>query len=463
MNDRPREECGIFGIFDYPQAAHLTFLGLYALQHRGQESAGIVTGNQGEPRIHKGMGLVSEVFDSDKLAALSGDRAVGHVRYSTTGSSLLKNAQPFLVQHAHSFLAIAHNGNLVNARRLKDKLEAQGSIFQSTMDSEIFVHLIARSKKTELMARMIQALHQVRGAYSILLLTENALMGARDPHGFRPLCLGKANRSYVLASETCAFDLVGARYIRDIEPGEIVIINKRGIHSEHPFPKAKPAFCIFEYIYFARPDSNIFGQNVYLGRKKLGARLAQESPADADLVMPVPDSGNYAALGFAGQLGLPFEMGMIRNHYVGRTFIQPSQGIRDFGVRVKLNPVRDLLRGKRIVVVEDSIVRGTTSRTRIRALREAGVKEIHMRVSCPPHRFPCHYGIDFPTRNELIASSRSLEEIRKFIGLDSIAYLSLEGMVDAMPQRSDGFCLACYSGKYPVDISPRTNKFSLER
>ena len=463
MQDRPREECGVFGIYGHPEAANLTFLGLYALQHRGQESAGIVTSYRCEPKSHKGMGLVADTFDQKTLEALSGDKAVGHVRYSTTGSSLLKNAQPFLAQYSNRFLAIAHNGNLVNARELKDNLEGRGSIFQSTMDSEIFVHLIARSKKPGHMAKTIQALSQVRGAYSIVLLTENGLIGARDPHGFRPLCLGEINGSFVLASETCALDLVQARYVRDVEPGEVVMIDQDGLHSEHPFPKVKPAFCIFEYVYFARPDSNIFGANVYLVRKKLGARLAEESPAEGDFVMPIPDSGNYAALGFAERLGIPFEMGMIRNHYVGRTFIQPSQVVRDFGVKVKLNPVRDLLKGKRVVVIEDSIVRGTTSRTRIKALREAGAKEIHMRVSCPPHCFPCHYGIDFPTRDELIASSRSVEEIRQYIGLDSLAYLSLEGMVGAMPQPSDNFCLACYSGHYPVVFSSKTNKFSLEK
>jgi len=459
----PQEECGVFGIFGHPEASHLTYLGLYALQHRGQESAGIVTSDHGEPKSHKGMGLVAETFDQGRLEALLGNAAVGHVRYSTTGSSLLKNAQPFLVQHSQSFLAIAHNGNLVNARELKDKLETRGSIFQSTMDSEIFVHLIARSKKLGYMEKTRQALSQLRGSYSVILLTENALIGARDPRGFRPLCLGEINGSFVLASETCALDLIQAKYLRDVNPGEIVLIDKDGLHSEHPFPKVKPAFCIFEYIYFARPDSNIFGKNVYLVRKKLGTRLAEESPAEVDFVMPIPDSGNYAALGFAERMGLPFEMGMIRNHYVGRTFIQPSQSVRDLGVKVKLNPVRDLLRGKRVVVVEDSIVRGTTSRTRIRTLREAGAREVHMRISCPPHRFPCHYGIDFPTREELIASSRSVEEIGKFIGLDSLAYLSLEGMVGAMPQGSDSFCLACYTGNYPVSFSPKTNKFSLER
>jgi amidophosphoribosyltransferase len=461
--DRPKEECGVFGIFGHPEAANLTYLGLYALQHRGQESAGIVTSDRGEPKSHKGMGLVADTFDWGKLQALSGDVAVGHVRYSTTGSSLLKNAQPFLAQHSRSYWAIAHNGNLVNARELKNKLEARGSIFQSTMDSEVFVHLIARSKNPGYMEKTVQALSQVRGAYSIVLLTENALVGARDPHGFRPLCLGEINGSFVLASETCALDLVQAKYLRDVNPGEVVLIDRDGLHSEQPFRKVKPAFCIFEYIYFARPDSNIFGENVYLVRKKLGARLAEESPEEADFVMPIPDSGNYAALGFAERMGLPFEMGMIRNHYVGRTFIQPSQSVRDFGVKIKLNPVRDLLRGKKIMVIEDSIVRGTTSRIRIKALREAGAKEIHMRVSCPPHRFPCHYGIDFPTREELIASSRSVEEIRKYIGLDSLAYLSLEGMVGAMPHPSDSFCLACYSGHYPVTFSPKTDKFSLER
>lgn len=462
---RPREECGIFGIFNHPEAAYLTFLGLYSLQHRGQESAGIVSAENGEPKSHKGMGLVAETFDEGIIKALAGTAAVGHVRYSTTGSSLLKNAQPFLVQHSGGFLAIAHNGNLINARDLKIKLEAKGSIFQSTMDSEIFVHLIARSKKIGYLEKTIQALAQVRGAYSLAILTEQSLIAARDPHGFRPLCLGEINGSYVVASETCALDLVQAHYLRDVLPGEIILIDKEGLHSVQPFPKVKPAFCIFEYIYFARPDSNIFGENVYLIRKRLGARLAEESPAEVDFVMPIPDSGNYAALGFAERLGLPFEMGMIRNHYVGRTFIQPSQTIRDFGVKVKLNPVKDLLKGKKVVVIEDSIVRGTTSRTRIRALREAGAKEVHMRVSCPPHRFPCHYGIDFPTREELIASSRSVEEIRQFIGLDSLAYISLEGMVGAMPQPKDSFCLACYNGTYPVPIfkEKEIDKFSLER
>jgi amidophosphoribosyltransferase len=461
--DYPKEECGIFGIFDHPEASHLTYLGLYSLQHRGQESAGIVTCDEGESKTHKGMGLVADIFDRNTLNALCGNSAIGHVRYSTTGSSLLKNAQPFLAQRQKSFMAVAHNGNLVNARQLKDRLEAQGSIFQSTMDSEIFVHLIARSRKKGYQEKTIQALSQVRGAYSLILLTENGLIGARDPHGFRPLCLGKLNGSFVLASETCALDLVQAKYINDIHPGEVVMIDKHGLHSEKPFPRVKPSFCIFEYIYFARPDSNIFGENVYLVRKKLGARLAEEAPAEADFVMPIPDSGNYAALGFAERLRLPFEMGMIRNHYVGRTFIQPSQSVRDLGVKVKLNPVKDLLRGKRVVVVEDSIVRGTTSRTRIRALRDAGVKEVHMRVSCPPHRFSCHYGIDFPTREELIGSSRSVEEIRKFIGLDSLAYLSVEGMVGAMPQSRDSFCLACFTGKYPVPVSPQTSKLALEQ
>jgi amidophosphoribosyltransferase len=459
---RPREECGVFGIFGHPEASHLTYLGLYALQHRGQESAGIVTSDRQESKIYKGMGLVGDVFNPAILKELSGDSAVGHVRYSTTGSSLLKNAQPFLAQRRGSFMAVGHNGNLVNALELKDSLEAQGSIFQSTMDSEIFVHLIAHSRKDGYLEKSIEALSQVRGAYSIVLLTENGLIAARDPHGFRPLCLGKLNGSFVVASETCALDLVQADYLSDIQPGEVVLIDKDGLHSERPFAKVKPSFCIFEYIYFARPDSNIFGENVYLVRKKLGARLAEESPADVDLVMPIPDSGNYAALGFAQRLGLPFEMGMIRNHYVGRTFIQPSQRVRDFGVRIKLNPVRDLLRGKRVAVIEDSIVRGTTSKTRIRALRDAGVKEVHMRVSCPPHRFPCHYGIDFPTREELIGSSRSVEEIRKYIGLDTLSYLSVEGMVGAMPQSSDSFCLACYSGKYPVSISSKTGKLALE-
>jgi amidophosphoribosyltransferase len=455
--------CGLFGIFGHPDSARLTYLGLFALQHRGQESAGIVSSSGKGIKGHRGMGLVADIFTQQHLERLSGNLAMGHVRYSTTGSSLVKNAQPFQVDTSFGSLAISHNGNLVNVLQLRNELEKEGSIFQSTMDSEIIVHLIAKSKKKKFKDKLIDALSRVKGAYSLLLMTETQLIAARDPHGFRPLCLGKLNRSFVVASETCALDLIQAKYLREIEPGEIVFIDESGIKSIKPNALVKHAFCIFEFIYFARPDSNIFGKNVYLTRKRQGARLVKEHPVQADLVTPIPDSGNYAALGFAKESGIPFELGIIRNHYIGRTFIQPSQYIRDFAVKVKLNPVRELLKGKRIAVIEDSIVRGTTSRTRIRTLREAGAKEIHMRVSCPPHRYPCFYGIDFPTREELIASSHNIDEITDFLGLDSLGYLSLVGLLASMPLPKDEFCVACFTGNYPVETKEGINKYNLER
>ncbi len=380
-----KEECGIFGVFGHPEAAKLTFFGLYALQHRGEESAGIVISDGTWVREHKGMGLVPEVFNEQQLARLQGNMAIGHVRYSTTGSSMLKNAQPFLVSHGGLALAIAHNGNLTNAHTLRRDLEKRGAIFQSTMDSEIFIHLIAHALEDGLESALIKALSQVQGAYSMVMLTQDQLIGARDPFGFRPLCLGRLNGSYVLASETCALDLVEAQYVRDIEPGEIVLINAQGLRSIKPFPQERKAFCIFEFIYFARPDSLIFGQNVYQIRKRLGRMMAQEFPLEADLSMPFPDSGNYAALGFAEASGIPFEMGVIRNHYIGRTFIQPSQTMRDFGVRVKLNPVKSVLKGKRVVIIEDSIIRGTTSRTRVQARRiRGGHRDPHAGQLPPP-------------------------------------------------------------------------------
>ncbi|MGC1402610.1 MAG: amidophosphoribosyltransferase [Thermodesulfobacteriota bacterium] len=458
-----KEECGIFGIFGHPDAAKLTYFGLYALQHRGEESAGIVISDGSQVREQKGMGLVADVFNEQSLAALHGNLAVGHVRYSTTGSSMLKNAQPFLVSHAGMALAIAHNGNLTNAHELRQGLERKGAIFQSTMDSEIFIHLIAHGLEQGLEPALVQALAKVEGAYSMLLLTEGQLIGARDPHGFRPLCLGKLNGAYVLASETCALDLIEAQYVRDIEPGEIIFINGNGLHSIKPASKTPSAFCIFEFIYFARPDSYIFGQNVYQIRKRLGQMLAKEFQPQGDLTMPFPDSGNYAALGFAEASGIPFEMGVIRNHYVGRTFIQPSQSMRDFGVRVKLNPVRSVLKGKRVVIIEDSIIRGTTSRTRVQAVRSAGAREVHMLVSCPPHQHPCFYGIDFSTKGELIACHHSVEEIQKFLGLDSLGYLSMEGMVEATGLPESNFCLACFNGRYPVQPDTAFTKYCLER
>jgi amidophosphoribosyltransferase len=458
-----KEECGIFGIYGHPDAAKLTYFGLYALQHRGEESAGIVISDGSQVREQKGMGLVADVFNEQSLAALHGNLAVGHVRYSTTGSSMLKNAQPFLVSHAGMALAIAHNGNLTNAHVLRQDLEKKGAIFQSTMDSEIFIHLIAHGLEQGFEPALVQALARVEGAYSMLLLTQDQLIGARDPQGFRPLCLGKLNGAYVLASETCALDLIEAQYVRDIEPGEIIFINQNGLRSLKPAAKTQSAFCIFEFIYFARPDSYIFGQNVYQIRKRLGQMLAKEFQPQGDLTMPFPDSGNYAALGFAEASGIPFEMGVIRNHYVGRTFIQPSQSMRDFGVRVKLNPVRSVLKGKRVVIIEDSIIRGTTSRTRVQAVRSAGAREVHMLVSCPPHQHPCFYGIDFSTKGELIACHHSVEEIQKFLGLDSLGYLSTEGMVEATGLPESNFCLACFSGRYPVQPDTAFTKYCLER
>jgi amidophosphoribosyltransferase len=463
--DKPRESCGIFGICDHPEAAPLTYFGLYALQHRGQESAGIAT-IRGDTIIeHKGMGLVSDVFDMNHLNVLEGRSAVGHVRYSTTGSSVLTNAQPFLVRHRQKSYAVAHNGNIVNAHTLKDELEESGSIFQTTMDSEIFLHLFVKNLEYGFEQALINSVSRLQGAFSIVMLTSRGeIIGVKDPHGFRPLCLGKLNGNYVLASETCAFDLVEAEFVRELDPGEIVIIGPDGIKSIKTSPATRRAFCIFEFIYFARPDSTFYGQNVYLTRKAHGRRLAEEAPVEADFVMPFPDSGTYAALGYSEASGIPFEMGMIRNHYVGRTFIQPTQSMRDFGVRIKLNPVKKLLKGKDIIIIEDSIIRGTTVRTRVKALRKLGVKKVHMRVSGPPHRFPCHYGIDFSTRGELIAASKTVEELRKFLGLDSLYYLSIDGLLSATKFESpeNNFCKACFDGCYPVSFDTNLSKDCLE-
>ena len=460
---KPREECGIFAVYGHEEAARVAFFGLFALQHRGQESAGIAAADGCQIWEHKGMGLASEVFGEGILVKLPGRLAIGHVRYSTTGSSVLSNAQPFLVHHADEYYALAHNGNLINAQELRTELEQRGSIFQSTMDSEVIIHLMAPHLKAGLEEALTEALKRVQGAYSIVMLTRNRVVAVRDPRGFRPLALGRFNGGWVVASETCAFDLVGAKYIRDVLPGEIIIIDEAGLHSLTPFPKERPSHCIFELIYFARPDSQIFGENVYLCRKRLGHNLARECRPDVDLVMPFPDSGNYAALGYAEESRIPFEMGMIRNHYVGRTFIQPSQAMRDFGVRVKLNPVKPLIVGKKIVIVEDSIIRGTTSRNRVRHLRDCGVKEIHMVVSCPPTRHPCPYGIDFSMKGELIAAEKEDEaDIASFIGLDGLHYLSLEGMVQATGMPRENFCLACYCGDYPLPPPKSFGKFCFE-
>ena len=463
--DKPREACGIFGICDHPEAAPITYFGLYALQHRGQESAGIAT-IRGDTIIeHKGMGLVSDVFDMNHLNVLEGRSACGHVRYSTTGSSVLTNAQPFLVRHRKKSYAVAHNGNIVNAHTLKDELEESGSIFQTTMDSEIFLHLFVKNLEYGFEQALVNSVSRLQGAFSFVMLTSlGEIIGIKDPYGFRPLCLGKLNGSYVLASETCAFDLVEAEFVRELDPGEIVIIGPNGIKSIKTSPANRRAFCIFEFIYFARPDSTFYGQNVYLTRKAHGRRLAQEAPVEADFVMPFPDSGTYAALGYSEASGIPFEMGMIRNHYVGRTFIQPTQSMRDFGVRIKLNPVKNLLKSKDIIIIEDSIIRGTTVRTRVKALRELGVRKVHMRVSGPPHRFPCHYGIDFSTRGELIAASKTVEELREFLGLDSLYYLSIDGLLKATEFESPetNFCKACFDGCYPVAFDEQLTKNCLE-
>jgi amidophosphoribosyltransferase len=462
VKDRPKDECGVCGIFGHQDAARLTYFGLYALQHRGQESTGIVTSDGSKISQHKAMGLVPEVFTEDILKGLKGHLAVGHVRYSTTGASQLINAQPFTVNHKGGTLAVAHNGNLVNTRALRDELEENGSIFQTTMDTEVVVHLLVRNSPKGLEAAITETFSKVRGAYSMLLMTLDQLVAIRDPGGFRPLCLGKLNNgAYIVASETCALDLVEAQYVRDVEPGEVLIIDKNGLKSLFPWPKQKHSFCIFEHVYFARPDSDIFGMNVYQSRKQMGKILAQECQLEADLVMPFPDSGNYAAIGYSQASGIPLEMGVIRNHYVGRTFIQPTQSMRDFGVRVKLNPVRSFLEGKRVVVIEDSIIRGTTGRSRIRSLRAVGVKEVHMLISCPPTRNPCYYGIDFPSNTELIASLKTVEEIRKYLDLDTLYYLSLEGMVRATGVSSDSFCKACFDGKYPVPPDTTFSKLSL--
>ena len=449
-----RENCGVFGVYGHRDAARLTYLGLYSLQHRGQESVGIAVSNRKKIQCHKGMGLVSDVFDEQNIKSLKGDIAIGHVRYSTSGSSTIENAQPFMVRHSDGFVAVAHNGNLVNTDKLKGILEKRGTIFQTSMDSEIIIHLLAK-EKGNFQRRLTAALKKIKGAFSLVILTEDGLVAARDPNGFRPLCIGRLSGAYIVASETCALDLIQAEYVRDIEPGEILFINKKGLRSIKPFPKRRPAQCIFEFIYFSRPDSNIYGGNVYDTRKELGRQLAREHPVDADMVLPIPDSGNCAALGFAEESGMPFEMGIMRNHYIGRTFIQPSQDIRDLGVKIKLNPVRKVIDKKRIILVEDSIVRGTTTRMRIRTLREAGAREIHMRVSCPPIISPCFFGIDFPTAQELIASSRSIEKIRRFIGLDSLAYVSLEGMLGAMPIDKKSFCTACFTKDYPIAVEKR--------
>lgn len=459
---RPTHECGVFGVFGHENAALLTYYGLFALQHRGQESAGIVTCEGPDHRfhIHRGMGLVSQVFDTPSLESLKGDRAIGHVRYSTTGSSTLVNAQPLVADTVRGPLAIAHNGNLVNAAPLRLELESAGAIFQTTADSEIVLHLLARQAAS---GEPLSALRALQGAFSLVMLTPDAMVGVRDPHGFRPLVLGRLGDGWVLSSETCALDLIGAKLEREVQPGEVVIIDRNGLRSLYPFPPAPPAFCIFEMVYFARPDSCLGGRNVAEMRVDMGRRLSRVEPVQADLVVPVPDSGNYAAQGYSEESGIPMGHAFVRNHYIGRTFLQPSQMIRDFNVRVKLNLIGDAIRGKRVVVVDDSIVRGTTARARVVSLRECGAKEVHLRISCPPHRHPCHYGIDFPDPQELLANRMTDEQIRDFLGVDSLAYLPVDEMIASTGWSPNSFCTACFTGRYPLPVAEVTGKDVMEK
>jgi amidophosphoribosyltransferase len=452
VDDKFHDECGVFGIFGHPEAAKMAYLGLYALQHRGQEAAGIAASNGLDIQVIKGTGLAEDVFDPKTLALLPGDIAIGHTRYSTAGDTGLANAQPVVIDCNKGKLALAHNGNLTNAMEWRRRLEHKGSIFQTTSDTEVIVHLVARSQQRNLPGALADALKQVEGAYSLLVCTRDEIYAIRDPRGFRPLNLGRLGEAWVVASETCAFDLIGAEYVREIVPGEMLRIGRSGVESIHFAPEKPHQYCIFEHVYFARPDSTIFGRSVNESREKLGALLAREHPVDADLVVPVPDSGVPAAIGYAREAGLPFQMALIRNHYIGRSFIEPAQSIRDFSVRVKLNPIRALLEGQRVILVDDSIVRGTTSQKIVRMVRNAGAREVHFRISCPPTVSPCYYGIDTPSRDELIGARLSISEIRDFIGADSLGYLSLENLRKAVGDADGHFCTSCYTGSYPTEL-----------
>jgi amidophosphoribosyltransferase len=461
MLDKFRDECGVFGIFGHPEAANMTYLGLYALQHRGQESAGIAASDGREIRVTRAMGYVADVFNGQTLSKVPGSSAIGHVRYSTAGESRLSNAQPFLIDCAHGQLAICHNGNLVNATELRDELVRQGSIFQSNSDTEVVVHLYARARAGSVEDAIVDAVSQVQGAFSFAMLTRDHMIAVRDPHGFRPLALGRLNDAVVVSSETCAMDLIGATYVRDVEPGEILVVGDEGMRSIRPFPAAHVAHCVFEHVYFARPDSYVFGTSVNEVRTNLGRILAREQPAAADVVVPVPDSGVCAAMGYAEASGVPLRMGLIRNHYIGRTFIQPQASIRHFGVKVKLNPVRSILEGRRVVLVDDSIVRGTTSRKIVKMVRTTGATEVHVRISCPPTISPCFYGVDTPRRSELIAATHTLDEIATYLNADSVGYLSLDGLLSAVGSDRGKYCSSCYTGHYPVSF-PRDEAVYLQ-
>ncbi|MDB4953417.1 MAG: glutamine--phosphoribosylpyrophosphate amidotransferase [Myxococcales bacterium] len=457
--------CGVFGINGHDEASNIAYLGMHALQHRGQESTGLAAAEDGKLRRHVEMGLVSDVFDRERLAKLPGRAAIGHVRYSTAGSSELRNAQPFLFEYSGGSLSIAHNGNIVNAVELRAELEASGSIFQTSSDTEVIVHLMAKAREPDVLGKLVSALKRVRGAYSLILLThDEKMIGVRDPNGFRPLVIGRLKDSYVLSSETCSFDLIEAEFIRDVEPGEIVVIEKGGL-TTHKLPESvAPTFCVFEHVYFARPDSLVNGKAVYRAREKMGKRLAQEAPVEADVVIPVPDSGVPSAIGYANESKIPFEMGLIRSHYVGRTFIEPQDSIRHFGVRLKLSVVRAVVDGKRVVVVDDSLVRGTTSRKIVKMLRGAGAREVHLRISAPPTTNSCFYGIDTPTRSELIASSHTVDEINRYVTSDTLSYLSHEGMMAAVQSEDGkGYCSACFTGKYPVALGKEADLVQLRR
>jgi len=456
LPDKLREECGVFAIYGHPEASNLAYLGLYALQHRGQESAGIATSDGREVRCFKSMGHVADIFTPEQIACLPGDHAIGHTRYSTAGDTVLLNAQPFLVDCNKGQIAVAHNGNITNAAELRRQLEREGSIFQATSDTEVILHLVARSRERTLTGALREALLQLEGAFSLVFLARDRVIVARDPHGFRPLAFGEmtadGGKAYVFASETCAFDLINADYVNDVAPGEMVSIGPEGMTRERYAPQGPHAHCVFEHVYFSRPDSIVFGRPVQQSRENLGRLLAQESFVDADVVVPVPDSGVAAAIGYSSESGIPFRQALIRNHYVGRTFIEPSQAIRDFGVKLKLNPVRHLLEGKRVILVDDSIVRGTTSRKIVRMVRSAGASEVHLRISCPPTVSPCFYGVDTPRESELIASNHSVDQIREFVEADSLAYLSLNALRQAVADDRNEFCYACYTRQYPTDL-----------
>ena len=453
MLDKFHDECGVVGVYGHPDAANLVYLGLYALQHRGQESAGIAASSNGKMHLEVGMGLVADVFSDVRLKKLPGNIAVGHNRYSTTGVSRVKNAQPCLIEYSGGTMAMGHNGNLVNASEIRKELGAAGAIFQSTNDSEVIVHLMAQSRRNSFVDRAVAALSQVKGAYSIVLMSENELVAARDPQGFRPLCLGKLDGAYIVASESCVMDLVEAEFIREIEPGELILINQLGVKSFYAFQKAPTKQCVFEHIYFSRPDSYLFGHSVYSTRKLMGKALAREKPVEADVVVPVPDSGVISAMGYSEEAKIPFQMGLIRNHYVGRTFIEPQSQIRNFGVKIKLNAVKPVIEGKRVIIIDDSIVRGTTSKKIVRMLREVGAREVHVRISSPPTTHSCFYGIDTPTKGELIASNMDTDQTCKYLGADSLHYISLEKMLEIFGEQKDDFCAACFDGRYPVDVT----------